>query len=126
MRMLIDRVFDGGTSVLPSRLGPWPKACGVCALRRSDPLGLGRDAQEDVRNLVASGSIPFHCLHRTTAAGRNRECACAAATMRCGSDFSKRFKRKPVGLPRGGKLWCAIEFAHAANDATGASLPLAA
>lgn len=36
-------------------------------------------------------------------------------TMRCGSDFSKRFKRKTVGLPRGGKLWCVIEFARAAD-----------
>jgi hypothetical protein len=80
--MSIDRVFDGGASALPSRLGPWPKACGVCAFRRSDPLGLGADAQDDVRNLVASGSMSFHCLHRTTAAGRHRECACAAAIAR--------------------------------------------
>ncbi len=123
--MSIDRVFDGGASVLPSRLRPWPKACRVCALRRSDPLRLGRDEQAEVRNLVASGSMPFHCLHRTTAAGRHRECACAAATMRCGSDFSKRFKRKPFGRPRGGKLWCMIEFARAASDATGASFSLA-
>lgn len=80
--MSINRVIDGGATVLPSRLGPLPKSCGVCALRRSDPLKMGIDAQEDVRNLVASGSMSFHCLHRTTAAGRHRECACAAAIAR--------------------------------------------
>lgn len=83
--MSIDRVLDGGHDVLPSRLGPWPKACGICALRRTDPQGLGTDAQEDLRGLVASGTMSFHCLHRTTKAGRHRECACAAAIARSSS-----------------------------------------
>lgn len=80
--MTIDRVLDGGSDVLPSRLGPWPKACRVCALRRSDPQELGAVAQEDLRLLVASGALSFHCLHRTTGSGRHQECACAAAIAR--------------------------------------------
>ncbi len=75
----IDRIFDGGQSVEPSRSGPWPKACGGCALKPHDPQDIGAGTQEDIRNLVACGSMTFYCLHRTTAAGRHRECACAAA-----------------------------------------------
>lgn len=79
--MSIDRVFDGGNDVRPSRKRPWPKACGVCALRRGDPQGLGADVQEDIRSLVASDTMTFHCLHRTDG-GRHRVCACAAAVAR--------------------------------------------
>lgn len=93
--MTIERVFDGGAEVNPSRLGPWPKACGVCALRRSDPQGLGADAQDDVRTLVSSGSMSFHCLHRTTRSGRHRECACAAAIARTASR-NRTSDREPV------------------------------
>lgn len=38
-------------------------------------------------------------------------------TMRCGTDFTKRFPRRSVGLPRGGKLWCVLEFARPADAA---------
>jgi hypothetical protein len=75
----VDRIFSDGQEAKPSRLGPWPKACSGCAMRNGDPQRIGVDVQEDVRNLVACGSLTFFCLHRTTAAGRHRECACAAA-----------------------------------------------
>jgi hypothetical protein len=39
-------------------------------------------------------------------------------TMRCGTDFTKRFPRKSIGLPRGGKLWCVLEFARASDVPT--------
>lgn len=76
---MIDRIFSDGEDARPSRLGPWPKACTGCALKPSDPQGIGADVQEDIRNLVNCGSLTFLCLHRTTGAGRHRECACAAA-----------------------------------------------
>lgn len=77
--MATDRIFADGQEARPSRLGAWPKACPGCAMRNGDPQGIGTDVQEDVRNLVACGSLTFFCLHRTTTAGRHRECACAAA-----------------------------------------------
>lgn len=80
--MEIDRVLDGGSEARPSRLPAWPKACDVCAMKPHDPQSLGTDTRDDLRNLVASGDITFFCLHRTTTAGRHRECACAAAITR--------------------------------------------
>ena len=79
---MIDRIFADGQEARPSRLGPWPKACHDCAMRNDDPQGIGADTQDDVRNLVRCGSLTFFCLHHTTAAGRHRECACAAAIAR--------------------------------------------
>ena len=79
---MIERIFTDGSEAKPSRLGPWPKACHGCAMRNDDPQGIGTDVQDDVRNLVSCGSLTFFCLHRTTTAGRHRECACAAAIAR--------------------------------------------
>lgn len=84
MAETIDTIFSEGEIALPSRLGPWPKACLDCALRNNDPQNLGSDTQEDVRNLVAADTLTFFCLHRTTQSGRHRECACAAAIAKVG------------------------------------------
>ena len=92
----IDRIFDGGQSVEPSRSGPWPKACSGCALKPGDPQAIGTDTQEDIRNLVACGSMAFFCLHRTTAAGRHRECACGAAIAKgAAAARTKAMRTKP-------------------------------
>ena len=84
--MSIDRVFSGGSEVLPSRSGPWTKACGDCALKPGDPQGLGTDAQDDVRNLVACGQMTFFCLHRDDGRGRHRVCASADAISRAATE----------------------------------------
>lgn len=76
---MIDRVFDGGMEVQPSRKGPWPKACHDCALRRGDPQNLGNDTQEDLRGMIAAGQMTFFCLHREDGKGKHRECASAKA-----------------------------------------------
>jgi hypothetical protein len=55
---------------------PWRKACGECALRTSDPQGLGYNYQR----WVAEGTPGrlFYCVHRDYA-GFRRVCACYAA-----------------------------------------------
>lgn len=90
----MDQVYEAGEKAKPSRLGPWPKACDVCALRNSDPLDIGKDTQNDIRESVGHKILSFYCLHRTTEAGRHRECACAAAIAKGAENHRKRKKDK--------------------------------
>lgn len=84
----MDRVFDGGASAIPSRKGPWPKACHDCALRCGDPQDLGSDVIDDLRNMIAADQITFFCLHREDN-GRHRQCAGATA-IRKGAKVEKQ------------------------------------
>lgn len=57
---------------------PWPKACSVCAFRRSNPQALPEELFEELRLERELGGFDFVCAHRDDA-GHVRICACWAA-----------------------------------------------
>lgn len=54
----------------------WRKACGVCALRTSDPQEIGGQHQDKIAR--GTDETFFYCLHRDDD-GKHRICACYAA-----------------------------------------------
>lgn len=59
-------------------LRAWRKACPECAFRRGDPQQLGEETLTEARRAIITCQVVFYCVHRTTADGLHRECACAA------------------------------------------------